>query len=93
MFADELLFWWEWEYEYIEAPWIFTAELSWLKTKRVGNGGISLRKAQSLLSQCTAIENKPDRLRSILEGPVDPGPSTAAGAAVCEMAWEMPGPA
>ena len=50
VFADELMFWCEKDYDYIGAPWILTKELPWVKTEGVGNGGFSLRKVQSFLA-------------------------------------------
>lgn len=49
VFSDRLLEWCAMDWDYIGAPWLQSSDSPWVGTRRVGNGGFSLRKVESFL--------------------------------------------
>jgi hypothetical protein len=49
VFSDQLLEWCETDLDYIGPPWFPCDDSPWVKTPRVGNGGLSLRKVSAFL--------------------------------------------
>lgn len=49
VFSDQLLEWCKTDLDYIGPPWFPCDDSPWVKTPRVGNGGLSLRKINAFL--------------------------------------------
>jgi Protein of unknown function (DUF5672) len=49
VFSDQLLEWCETDLDYVGPPWFPCDDSPWVKTPRVGNGGLSLRKISTFL--------------------------------------------
>jgi hypothetical protein len=49
VFSNQLLEWCETDLDYIGPPWFPCDDSPWVKTPRVGNGGLSLRKVSAFL--------------------------------------------
>jgi hypothetical protein len=49
VFSDQLLEWCQTDLDYIGPPWFPCDDSPWVKTPRVGNGGLSLRKISAFL--------------------------------------------
>jgi hypothetical protein len=49
VFSDQMMEWCRAGYDYIGAPWLPCPETPWVKEPRVGNGGFSLMKVESVL--------------------------------------------
>jgi hypothetical protein len=49
VFSDQLLQWCETDLDYIGAPWLKCPEYPWVTEPKVGNGGFTLMKVQSVL--------------------------------------------
>lgn len=54
VFSDSLMEWCDREFDYIGAPWLPSADSPWVGTRRVGNGGLSLRNVASFLRVLTS---------------------------------------